>query len=96
MVSTRFFIACLIIRFQIVVDLLRHTRLDGGSKVLRVVGPNFVLVPTAIVRIVARGQGMALRHQAGLQLAKADTGTCIREVAGTSPAGQIAEAKALS
>jgi ABC-type multidrug transport system fused ATPase/permease subunit len=95
MVSTFFFIAYLIIMFQIVVDLFRDTGLGGGSKVLWVVGLIFVPVLTAIVYIVARGQGMATRQQASLQRAKSDTETYIREVAGTSPAGQIAEAKAL-
>lgn len=95
MVSTFFFIAYLIIMFQIVVDLFRDTGLGGGSKVLWVVGLIFVPVLTAIVYIVARGQGMATRQQASLQRAKSDTETYIREVAGTSPAVQIAEAKAL-
>ena len=95
MVSTFFFIAYLIIMFQIVVDLFRDPELGGGSKVLWVLGLIFLPVFTAIVYIVARGKGMAQRQQASLQKAKADTDAYIKEVAGKSPAQHIAEAKAL-
>jgi hypothetical protein len=95
MVSTFFFIAYLIIMFQIVVDLFRDHELGGGSKVLWVIGLIFVPVLTAIIYIIARGKGMAERQQASLQKAKADTETYIKEVAGKSPAADIADAKAL-
>jgi ABC-type multidrug transport system fused ATPase/permease subunit len=95
MVSTFFFIAYLIIMFQIVVDLFRDGELGGGAKVLWVVGLIFLPVITAIVYIVSRGKGMATRQQASLQKAKTDTETYIRDVAGRTPASQIAEAKAL-
>lgn len=95
MISTFFFIAYLIIMFQIVVDLFRDSELGGGSKVLWVIGLIFLPVVTAIVYIVARGRGMAARQQATLQKAKAETETYIREVAGKSPAEQIGDAKRL-
>lgn len=95
MVSTFFFIAYLMIMFQIVVDLFRDHELGGGSKVLWVLGLIFVPVLTAIVYIIARGKGMAARQQASLQKAKSDTESYIKSVAGRSPAADIAEAKAL-
>jgi hypothetical protein len=95
MVSTFFFIAYLIIMFQIVVDLFRDHELGGGSKVLWVIGLIFIPMVTAIVYIVARGRGMATRQQASVQKAKSDTETYIKTVAGKSPAADIAEAKAL-
>jgi len=95
MVSTFFFIAYLIIMFQVVVDLFRDTELGGGSKVLWVIGLIFVPVVTAIVYIIARGKGMAGRQQASMQRAKSETETYIKTVAGKSPAADIAEAKAL-
>jgi ABC-type multidrug transport system fused ATPase/permease subunit len=95
MVSTFFFVAYLVIMFQIVVDLFRDSELGGGSKVLWVIGLIFLPILTAIVYIVARGRGMAIRQQASLQKAKAETGAYLREVAGRSPAADIAEAKAL-
>jgi len=95
MISTFFFIAYLLIMFQIVVDLFRDHELGGGSKVLWVIGLIFVPVLTAIIYIIARGKGMAARQQAQLQKAKSETETYIKEVAGRSPAADIAEAKAL-
>ena len=95
MISTFFFVAYLIIMFQIVVDLFRDHELGGFAKVLWVIGLIFIPVLTAIIYIIARGAGMARRQQASLQKAKADTDAYIKEVAGKSPAQHIAEAKAL-
>lgn len=95
MISTFFFVAYLIIMFQIVVDLFRDHELGGFAKVLWVIGLIFIPVLTAIIYIIARGSGMAARQQATMQKAKADTETYIKTVAGKSPAADIAEAKAL-
>jgi ABC-type multidrug transport system fused ATPase/permease subunit len=95
MISTFFFVAYLIIMFQIVVDLFRDDELGGGSKVLWVIGLIFLPVLTAIVYIVARGKGMATRQRASMQRAKSDTEAYIKQVAGRTPAAEIAEAKAL-
>jgi len=95
MISTFFFVAYLIIMFQIVVDLFRDQELGGGSKVLWMIGLIFVPVLTAIIYIIARGSGMATRQRASLQRAKSDTDAYIKDVAGRSPAAEIAEAKAL-
>ena len=95
MISTFFFVAYLIIMFQIVVDLFRDHALGGVAKVLWVIGLIFLPVITAIIYIIARGSSMAARQQASLQKAKSDTETYIKEVAGKSPAADIAEAKAL-
>jgi hypothetical protein len=95
MVSTFFFVAYLIIMFQIVVDLFRDQDLGGGSKVLWVIGLIFLPVLTAIIYIIARGRGMAERQRASVQRARSDTEAYIKGVAGRSPAAEIAEAKAL-
>ena len=95
MVSTFFFIAYLIVMFQIVVDLFRDNELGGGSKVLWVIGLIFIPMLTAIVYIVARGKSMAGRQQASVQKAVSETETYIKTVTGKSPATDIAEAKAL-
>ena len=60
MISTFFFVAYLIIMFQIVVDLFRDHELGGGSKVLWVIGLIFIPVLTAIIYIIARGKGMRI------------------------------------
>lgn len=44
---------------------------------------------------MARGRGMAERQRAAMQRAKSDADAYIREVAGKSPADQIADAKGL-
>ena len=95
MVSAFFFVAYLIIMFQVVVDLFRDTELGGGSKVLWIIGLLFLPVLTAIIYIVARGGGMAKRQQASLQRSKSEADAYIKGVVGRSPASDIAEAKAL-
>jgi ABC-type multidrug transport system fused ATPase/permease subunit len=93
--STFLFFAYLIILFHIVVDLFRDPELAGGYKALWLIG--LVLLPflTALIYVLARGKGMAERQRSALQRAKSDTEAYIREVAGKSPAEQIADAKAL-
>ena len=95
MVSTFFFIAYLIVLFQVVVDLFRDSEMGGGSKVLWLIGLIFLPVLTALIYILARGRGMADRQRAVVRSAKADTDAYIRDVAGKSPADQIADAKKL-
>jgi len=95
MASTFFFIAYLIVLFQVIVDLFRDSEMGGGSKVLWIIGLIFLPVLTALIYILARGSGMAERQRAVVRNAKADTDAYIRDVAGKSPADQIADAKKL-
>jgi hypothetical protein len=93
--SAFFFVAYLIILFHVVIDLFRDAELGGVSKVVWLLGLIFLPVLTALIYILARGRGMAERQRAAMQRAKSDTDAYIREVAGKSPADQIADAKAL-
>lgn len=95
MLSTFVFIAYLMIMFQIVVDLFRDPDLGGGSKVLWIIGLIVLPFLTAIIYIVARGNGMAARQAASMRRAQSEAESYIRDVAGKSPAAHIAEAKAL-
>ena len=95
MASTFFFIAYLIVLFQVIVDLFRDSEMGGGSKVLWIVGLIFLPVLTALIYILARGGGMAERQRAVMRNAKSETDAYIRQVAGKSPADQIADAKKL-
>ena len=95
MASTFFFIAYLIVLFQVIVDLFRDSEMGGGAKVLWIIGLIFLPVLTALIYILARGAGMAERQRATMRNAKADTDAYIRSVAGKSPAEQIGDAKAL-
>jgi hypothetical protein len=93
--STFVFVAYLLVLFQIVVDLFRDHELGGGFKALWIIGLIFLPVMTALVYIVARGRGMAERQRGAVQRAKTETEAYIRDVAGKSPADQIATAKTL-
>ena len=95
MAGTFFFIAYLIVLFQVVVDLFRDSKMGGGAKVIWLIGLIFLPVLTALLYILARGGGMAERQRAALTSAKAETDAYIREVAAKSPADQIADAKKL-
>ena len=93
--STFVFVAYLLVLFQILIDLFRDHELGGGFKARWIIGLIFLPVMTALVYIFARGRGMAERARAAAQRAKSDADAYIREVAGKSPADQIAQAKAL-
>jgi hypothetical protein len=93
--STFVFVAYLLVLFQILIDLFRDHELGGGFKALWIIGLIFLPVMTALVYIVARGRGMAERQRAAVQRARSDTDAYIKEVAGKSPADQIAQAKGL-
>jgi ABC-type multidrug transport system fused ATPase/permease subunit len=93
--STFFFVAYLFVMFHIVFDLFRDSELGGGYKALWIIGLIFLPVVTALVYIIARGGGMAERQRAALQRARSETDSYIKQVAGKSPAEQIADAKSL-
>jgi hypothetical protein len=95
MLSTFVFVAYLFVLFQIVLDLFRDHELGGGVKALWIIGLIFLPVMTALVYVIARGRGMAERQRAALARAKSETDSYIRDVAGKSPADQIATAKTL-
>ena len=93
--STFIFISYLMVLFQIVVDLFRDPEVGGGAKAIWMIGLVFLPFFTAILYVLSRGKGMAERQRASVQKARSETETYIREVAGKSPADQIAAAKAL-
>jgi NADH:ubiquinone oxidoreductase subunit 6 (subunit J) len=94
-VSTFVFIGCVIVMFHVVLDLFRDPDMGGFAKAVWIVALIFVPVLSMLVYMIVRGKGMAERQRNALQKAKADTETYIRDVAGKSPADQIADAKKL-
>jgi len=89
-------IAYLLVLFQILVDLFwRDHKTSGWVKAVWVVF--LIVVPwlTALVYLIARGQGMAERARAAALQAKQETDQYIREAAGRSPAQEIEHAKQL-
>lgn len=93
--STFVFVAYLLILFQIISDLFRDHELGGGSKALWLIGLIFLPMLTALIYVIVRGNGMAKRQRAALERSKSEAENYIRQVAGKSPAEQIADAKAL-
>jgi hypothetical protein len=94
-ISSFFLITYLIVLFQIIVDLFRDRELGGFAKALWIIA--LVLVPmlTALAYIIARDGGMGRRQVAAQREAQAEAESYIRNVAGTSPAEQIARAQSL-
>jgi hypothetical protein len=90
------FIAYLIILFNILTDLFwRDHKTSGWIKAVWVI---FLIVfpyLTALVYLIARGEGMALRGREAAASAQKQAESYIREAAGRSPAQEIADAKAL-
>jgi Short C-terminal domain/Phospholipase_D-nuclease N-terminal len=90
------FIAYLLILFNIIVDLFwRDHKTSGWVKAIWVV---FLIVfpyLTALVYLIARGEGMAIRARESAAAAKRETDAYIREVAGRSPTQEITHAKEL-
>ncbi|PJJ56773.1 phospholipase D-like protein [Mumia flava] len=89
------FVAYLIVLFQIITDLFRDHELSGWWKAVWVFFLIVVPFLTALVYLIARGPGMARRQMAAAQQAKDATDSYIQQVAGQSPADEIASAKAL-
>jgi SNF family Na+-dependent transporter len=89
------FVAYLIILFQIVTDLFRDKEQKGWHKAVWIVFLILFPLLTAVIYLIARGGGMAERQAAYLQQAKSASDSYIREVAGRSPAQEIADAKTL-
>ena len=94
-VYTFFFVAYLMVLFQVVADLFQDRELSGWWKAVWVIFLVFLPVLTAVVYLIARGRGMARRRNEVVQRARSETESYIREVATTSPADQIASAKSL-
>lgn len=90
-----FFVAYLMILFQVVVDLFRSQEMGGFRKALWVIGLIFLPMLTALGYILIHGRGMGARQQQAVERARSETDAYIRNVAAKSPADQIADAKKL-
>lgn len=89
-------IAYLLVLFQILTDLFwRDHQTSGFAKAIWVI---FLIVfpwLTALVYLIARGQGMSTRAHEAAVAAKKQTDDYIKQAAGRSPAEEIAHAKEL-
>lgn len=87
-------LAWLMALFTIVGDLFRDHKLSGWAKAAWLFFLLFVPFLTALIYVIARGQGMAERAVSAAKAEKAEADNYIRTVAGGA-AGEIAQAKAL-
>jgi hypothetical protein len=89
------FVAYLMTLFSIIGDIFRDHELNGWFKALWTLFLIFVPFITALVYLIARGRGMAERSERSHREAEDATRQYIRAAAGSSPADEIAKAKAL-
>ena len=91
------FIAYLMALFAIIGDLFRDQKLSGWWKAVWIIFLIFVPFITALIYLIARGNGMAERSQREAKQYQAATDAYIRQTAGSaaSPSDEIAKAKAL-
>ena len=90
------FILCLMMLFQIVVDIFRDSSMNGWSKAVWLVAIFLVPAVTALVYVIIRGKNMAERETAARSASRGATEDYIRSMAPRpDPAAQIGNAKAL-
>jgi ABC-type multidrug transport system fused ATPase/permease subunit len=89
------FVAYLFALFSVVADLFRDHKLNGWWKALWIIFLIFVPFLTVLVYLIARGRGMAERGAKEQKQVQQATNDYIRQVAGASPADEIAKAKEL-
>ena len=90
------FVAYLFALFAIIGDLFRDRKLNGWWKAVWIIFLIFVPFLTALVYLIARGNGMAERSAKEARAVQRDTDAYIRNVAGSkSPTEEIAHAKEL-
>ena len=89
------FVAYLFALFSVVADLFRDHRLNGWWKALWIIFLVFVPFLTVLVYLIARGRGMAERSAKEQKQVQRATDDYIKQVAGASPADEIAKAKSL-
>ncbi len=87
--------AYVMIFFYIITDLFRDHTIGGFAKAVWIIFLICLPFITALVYLIARGNGMAKRQQAAVAEAKQQTDDYIRSVAGDSHADEIAKAQAL-
>ena len=90
-----FFIVYLMALFAIIGDIFRDKDLSGIGKAVWLFFLIFVPFLTALIYLIARGDGMAQRNMALAKENKAATDEYIRSVSSSSPSDEIAKAKSL-
>ena len=90
-----FMIMYFMILFSVVIDLFRNHQMGGFAKALWIIFLIFVPLISLLVYVIVYGKSMAQRQQAAVAEAQQEQDNYIKQVAGTSPAEQIAQAQQL-
>ena len=90
-----FMIMYFMILFSVVIDLFRNHQMGGFAKALWIIFLIFIPLISLLVYVIVYGKGMAERQQSAVVQAQQEQDAYIKEVAGTSPAEQIAQAQQL-
>ncbi len=89
------FISYLMVVFTIIGDIFRDSSLNGWLKAAWIIFLVFLPFLTALVYLIARGQGMAQRRGEQIAELQAAQTAYVRETAGSSPADDITKARGL-
>ncbi len=90
-----FMIMYFMILFSVVIDLFRNHQMGGFAKALWIIFLIFVPLISLLVYVIVYGKSMAQRQQTAVVEAQQEQDAYIKQVAGTSPAEQIAQAQQL-
>jgi predicted PurR-regulated permease PerM len=90
-----FMIMYFMILFSVVIDLFRNHQMGGFAKALWIIFLIFIPLISLLVYVIVYGRSMAQRQQQAVTEAQQEQADYIKQVAGTSPAEQIAQAQQL-
>lgn len=90
-----FLIMYLMVLFSVISDLFRNHEMGGGLKAFWIIFLILVPVLSVLIYVIVYGKGMAGRQQAAVAQVQKEQDAYIRQVAGTSPSEQIAQAQQL-
>ena len=90
-----FMIMYFMILFSVVIDLFRNHQMGGFAKALWILFLIFIPLISLLIYVIVYGKSMAERQQSAVVQAQQDQDAYIKQVAGTSPAEQIAQAQQL-
>ena len=90
-----FMIMYFMILFSVVIDLFRNHQMGGFAKALWIIFLIFIPLISLLIYVIVYGKGMAERQQSAVVQAQQEQDAYIKQVAGTSPAEQIAQAQQL-
>ena len=90
-----FMIMYFMVLFSVILDLFRNHEMSGIMKAVWIILLIFIPLISLLIYVIIYGRSMAERQQAAVVTAQKEQDAYIKQVAGTSPAEQIAQAQEL-